>query len=276
MARLLVTGASGFLGSVLAMRAAAAGWEVTGTFRSRPPEVSWRSVALDVRDGPAVARVIEDAAPDAVIHTAYRQDADDLAKVNVDGAAAVAAAARAAGARHVHISTDAVFRGGLGRPLRESDALDPVTPYGVTKAQAEQAVALANPAALQVRTSLIYGGPGCAVSKHEEAAIAAARGERQMTFFVNEVRSPVQVGDLASALVELLAADVTGPLHVAGADPVDRHAFAALIARSHGIGTERLVAGDSGPSRPGDCTLDSSRGRALLATPLRGVHQVLV
>ena len=62
-------------------------------------------------------------------------------------------------------------------------------------------------------------------SKHELAA-----RDPGFTFFTNEIRSPVQVGDLAAALLELAALDVSGPLHVAGADAVSRARFAELIA----------------------------------------------
>ena len=76
--------------------------------------------------------------------------------VNVEGTRAVAAAAVAAGARLVHLSSDLVFPGTGTRPLTEDDEPRPVTPYGASKLEAER---LCPPEALLVRTSLIYGGP---------------------------------------------------------------------------------------------------------------------
>jgi dTDP-4-dehydrorhamnose reductase len=276
MARILVTGASGYLGSEVAARAAAAGWEVFGTWLTRAP----RGVAgapLDVREAAAVSAVVAEVAPAAIVHTAYRQDGEDAERVTVAGSAAVAQAARETGARLVHLSSDVVFRGGPGgRPLREEDPVDPVSAYGAAKAEAEQAVAAADPAAVLVRTSLIYGGPGHAPSGHETLALEAARGRRPgVRFFTNELRSPVQVGDLAAAVLELATLDVAGPLHVAGADVVDRLAFAALVVRAAGLDPAALVPGRSGPDRPGAIALDSSRARALLRTRLRGVGEVL-
>ena len=197
--------------------------------------------------------------PDVVIHTAYRQDEDD---VNTVGSANVARAAAAVGARLVHLSTDVVFDGRKGSPYVEGDPLSPVTGYGRAKAEAERRVAAAHPGALLVRTSLLYGG--AEPSKHELAARGAAR-----TFFTNEIRSPVQVTDLAQALLELAELDVAGPLHVAGADDVSRAEFAELIAGAP-VRTSRAPE-----SRPLDCSLDSSRARALLRTRLRGVREVL-
>ena len=194
-----------------------------------------------------------------MIHTAYRQED---ASVNVEGSENVARAAAAVGARLVHLSTDVVFDGRKGEPYVEDDPLSPVTDYGRAKAEAEARVARAHPQALIVRTSLIYGG--AEPSKHELAAHDPA-----LTFFTNEIRNPVQVGDLAEALLELAALDVSGPLHVAGADAVSRAAFAELVT-----GSARRRRGGAA-TRPLDCSLDSSRAQALIRTRLRGVREVL-
>nr|WP_267128282.1 sugar nucleotide-binding protein [Baekduia soli] len=130
MPKLLITGVSGHLGGALAPAAHAAGWEVVGTWlRHRPPGgAPWRTAPLDVRDAAAVRALLTAEAPDAVIHTAYVQDGDQAAAVTTGGARHVAAAAAACGARLVHLSSDAVFTGDLGRPLREEDPSRPSPP----------------------------------------------------------------------------------------------------------------------------------------------------
>ncbi|MET0603842.1 MAG: sugar nucleotide-binding protein, partial [Baekduia sp.] len=251
MPRLLVTGASGFLGGAVVAAAPAAGWEVEGTALTDP---SW--VGLDVRDAAAVERVVGEVAPDAIIHTAYRQNGDEAMAVNAQGAGHVAAAARAAGARLVHVSSDAIFAGDGDRALREGDVVRPVTVYGATKAAAEVAVQAANPDALMVRTSLLLGGPGRAPSPHEALALAVARGEREMLFFTDEVRSPIQVDDLASALLELAAQEGGGPLHVGGADGVSRLELARLVVASAGLDAASLRGEPAPADRPRHCPMD--------------------
>ena len=184
-------------------------------------------------------------------------------EVNRDGAANVARAAR--GLRLVHLSTDVIFSGAKGRYVEDDDP-DPVTDYGASKAAAEALVREAHPDALLVRTSLIYGGPGTPESKHERNA-----RDPGFTFFTDELRSPVQVGDLAAAVLELVEADVGGILHVAGADDVSRCEFARLVAGD----AVRCAPIPPEAVRPHDCTLDSSRARGILRTRLRGCREVL-
>jgi dTDP-4-dehydrorhamnose reductase len=272
---LLVIGASGYLGAEVCRQASGGSARVVGTWLTTEPGAGVDARRLDVRDRAAVERLVAEVAPDAVVHTAYVQEGDAARATNADGAGHVAAAARGAGARLVHLSTDIVFSGRLGRPIREDDPPDPVTAYGATKADGERAAAAADPGAVLVRTSLIYGGPGRDPSSHERLALEAARGERDVRFFEDEWRNPVQVGDLAAALLELVTLDVAGPLHVAGADRLDRLAFARLIAAARGGDPGRLAPGRRPPDRPADCTLDCSRAAGLLRTRLRGAREVL-
>jgi dTDP-4-dehydrorhamnose reductase len=260
---LLVTGASGYLGAELVARRP----EASGTRFSRPG----RGERLDVRDAGAVLDLFERLEPSAVIHTAYRPD--DRA-TTLGGAEAAARAAAAVEARLVHLSTDVVFGGDREGLYTEADEPRPVTEYGRWKAEAELAVAAAHPEALIVRTSLLYGGarPGF------QERLAA---DPDAVFFSDELRCPIQVGDLAEALLELAEgplAGLSGVLHVAGADVLDRLAFARLLAGAAGRDPERLrgtTVARSVRLRARNCALSSERARGLLTTRLRGAREVL-
>jgi dTDP-4-dehydrorhamnose reductase len=255
----VVTGGSGYLGRALTHIAAAAGWAVTATSHSIPGPAR-----LDVRDRARVRAVLDTVRPAAVVHTAYVQQGPGAWDVTATASGVVAEEAAAVGARLVHLSTDVVFDGRAGRPYREVDPVSPLSDYGRAKAEAERLVAAADPGAVMVRTSLIYGGPGRAPSKHERAAV-----DPDAAFYTDELRCPAQVDDLAHALLELCDTDVAGPLHVAGPDAVSRAEFAALVAGRPVLGLP------APPGRPLDCRLDSTLARVALGTRLRGVHDVL-
>jgi dTDP-4-dehydrorhamnose reductase len=199
------------------------------------------------------------AGVDAVIHTAYRQGEGER-EANIDGTSAVAAAAR--GLRFVHLSTDLVFDGRRGR-YREEDAPAPVSSYGRSKLEAERMAMDIHGHPTIARTSLIYGGAEPGPQER-----LAAEGTR---FYVDEIRSPVQVGDLAEALLELLEMDIHGVLHLAGADDLSRFDFAVLLGADPG----RIEAAHTTPERAPDVSLDSSRATGLLRTRLRGAYDVL-
>jgi dTDP-4-dehydrorhamnose reductase len=250
---LLVTGGSGYLGRELLRQEPGA----VGASRGA-------GLRLDVRDAAAVRAALDSLRPAAVIHTAYRQD--DRA-TTFDGAVAVAEAAAAVGARLIHLSSDIVFDGEQDAPYTEQDEPNPITEYGRDKADAERAVLAAHPDALVVRTSLLYGGaePG------PQERLAA---DPDAVLFTDEIRSPVHVGDLAAALLELAGGAPAGILHLAGVDALSRFDFARLLAPHPGRVRGAPLA-RSEHVRPRNCSLSSARARDLLGARLRGAREVL-
>ena len=138
--RLLITGAGGMLGRDVADAAARAGHDVAALARAD----------LDITNAAAVRAAVAEAAPDAVVNCAAWTDVDGAeadeeaaTRVNGDGAGHVAAAAAAAGAFVVSVSTDYVFDGRAREPYVESAATAPLNAYGRSKLAGERAVAAA-------------------------------------------------------------------------------------------------------------------------------------
>jgi dTDP-4-dehydrorhamnose reductase len=236
--RLLVTGGAGYLGSEVCRLAVEAGHDVTATrFRTPPP--FGRPRILDVREP-------FETDADVVIHTAYVMgDADTIVRGTRNAAAAAP--------RLVHLSTDLVFDGEHA-PYREEDEPRPVSDYGRAKLEAEGFVD-----GLVVRTSLLYGKPG-----GPQERLAA---DPSAVFYTDEIRCPTHVSDLAAALLELAALDLTGILHVAGPDAVSRLELARLLGARDPTGVP------APPGRARNVALDSSRAAALLSTKIREIQR---
>jgi dTDP-4-dehydrorhamnose reductase len=272
--RLLITGTTGHLGRTTAERATAA-WRVTGTYVTPRAAGSASGavdeVRLDIRDRDAVAALIRRIRPDVVIHTAAGRD--DW-RVMADGAAHVALAAEAAGARLVHVSTEAVFS---GRDVHyDEEALpDPIYRYGAAKAAAETAVRAISPTAAVIRTSLIIGhGRG----GHETLTHALIAGTAQGALFTDQIRKPVHVDDLADALLEIATTDHAGTLNVAGTDPVSRYDLGVLVATRDGLDPTRIPAATAAAlptPLPIDIRLTTAKAESLLKTRLRGAREFL-
>jgi dTDP-4-dehydrorhamnose reductase len=272
----LITGGSGYLGSHLA-RQAWHGWDVVATYCTNPirlPGCRW--LRLDIRDGQAVAQLFDAVQPDVVMHTAFDMSTPAaMQAVIADGTRHIASAASRAGTRLVHMSTDVLFDGEHG-PYSEDDPPSPITPYGHAKAAAEQIVADLCPAALIVRTSLIYGFDP--PDPRTLWVVDSIQEGKPITLFTDELRCPVWVEQLAVALLELAAGDQQGIWHLAGPQALSRYEFGERLARTYDLDPASIGPGlsrNSGLQRPRDCRLDISRAQAVLDSPLWGVDRVL-
>lgn len=263
---LLVVGGTGLLGSTVVELAESRGLNWAATFHSTPRSGGrWHRCEL-----PAIGPLLDELRPAAVVNAAYVAKDPGLDGITRDAPIAIAEWTAAHGTRFVQLSTDIVFDGELGRAYTEADPPNPVNAYGRAKAAMEAGVAAADPAAVIVRTSLLWGGPG------DGGPQVRLVQDPDMRFFTDEFRNPLDVACLAEACLELVERpEITGLLHVAGPERVDRLTFARALAPLAGVDPDSLRGGTGAamPGRPADVSLASSLASSLLTTGLRGLPE---
>lgn len=272
--RVLITGGNGYLGHSLTHRAALSHNVIYTTYRGAPlTDVAAESVRLDVRQAEAVDALIDRVRPDVIIHTAGSNRTPDMVDVIVQGTRHISAAAQRLGARLIFLSTDVVFDGTAG-PYAESAEPHPLHAYGQAKVAAE-ALARATPAAVIVRTSLIYDLDRV---DHNLAWIMDAwqRGAN-VTLFTNQLRNPITAATLAAALLELIDHPYIGNLHIAGHQSLSRADFSLRLLDYWGLrdGGPITLAPDRSNLYPLDTRLDTRLARQILRTSLSGVDETL-
>jgi dTDP-4-dehydrorhamnose reductase len=266
--RLLVTGASGFVGRNLTR---AFRWHhlvaVTGFEHPILPGdvgASTRRESVDVRDPRSMARLIAELAPDAVIHLAgnknvrfCEQHPAEADAINRGGTEHVAEACLRVGARLVYVSTDLVFDGDRGG-YREDSIPRPGTVYGRTKLAGEVAAATADRRALICRTGGLYGAGSPLLGWLRDELEAG----RPVEAFQDVVSTPTSTDDLARGIDVALALGLTGILHVVGRQAVSRYEWFSLFASVFGYDRQGVIPAVAGARRrelllPRDISLDA-------------------
>src|SRR5690606_16515779 len=168
----------------------------------------------------------------------------------------------AEGASLIHLSSDLVLDGESG-PFDESAEPQPVHDYGRWKAQAEWYVREQLPEAAVIRCSLItsFEPP----DPRSAWVARGLRGDSPVTLFVDEIRTPILVQDLAAQIVEIAGlkpARRSGVWHLAGPEALSRFTLGTLIAAALRLPTDHLRASysaDHDAPRPRDVRLLTPR-----------------
>ncbi len=243
----LVVGGSGQVGGALLEHLGpSARWS------ARQPSAPFRLDLAELSTTPSpAARLLEQLGPRVVVITAgmtnvdaCEDDVETARRLNTEGPAVLASLARRVGARTVLLSTDYVFDG-LAGPYDESASPRPLSVYGATKLEGERAVLEADPDALVVRTTVVYG-PDRA-GKNFACRLLERLGRGLLSEVpCDQISSPTYNRDLAACIVRAVDAGWNGVLHVAGPDLMARDDFARSIAKAwgHDPGLVRSVRTD--------------------------------
>jgi dTDP-4-dehydrorhamnose reductase len=283
--RLLITGASGFLGWHLCCQARK-DWQVFGTFRTHPTEISGVSCrAIDLTDKAVVREWLQELQPDAVIHTAAlskpnqcEQEPELSFLANVDATRNLAEFCGKHQIPLVFTSTEQVFNG-QSAPYLEIDPPSPINVYGRHKVEAEGLIQALHPGAIICRMPLMYGPSSPTADSFVQGFIQTLKAQKLLPLFEDEYRCPAYVEDAARGLLLALEKG-TGILHLGGPERISRYAFGLLLAEVFDLDANyirRCYQKDvSMPAaRPGDLTTRNDRAYAIGYSP-RNVRDGLI
>ncbi len=279
-----VTGAAGFLGGAVAGAFVRAGWRVASFDRSP----GWAAGCAhwttgDIHRGALAAAAAETGPPDLVFHAAgggsvgasVADPEGDFARTVLSLRETLAfLQAHAPGARLIYPSSAAVYGAASAAPLAETSPLDPISPYGRHKVQAEAEIAASGLNAVILRYFSLYG-PGLRKQLLWDLArrLAARPAQLELSGTGGELRDFLYVDD-AVRLVGLAASlDVADrPLILNGGrgEAVQVRQAAETLSRAFG---GDVAIGFSGETRAGDpaaLVADVSRARSLGFEPQIG------
>ncbi|MGL5081573.1 MAG: SDR family oxidoreductase [Microcoleaceae cyanobacterium] len=269
MKKLLVTGASGFLGWNIC-QVAQARWQVYGTYHAHRVEYSGVNfVRVNLTDVQALKDLFNTLKPDAVIHAAAQSKPnfcqlhpDETYLVNVMAAIQIA---ELCGDRNIpcaFTSTDLVFDG-LHPPYTETDPVSPSSYYGEQKVLAEQTILAQYPRTSVCRMPLMFGLASPWAESFIQSFLRALQAGQDLKVFTDEFRTPVSGVTAAQGL--LLALETDGGLfHLGGIDRVSRYDFVKLMAEVFELspaGIKPCLQKDvpMPAPRPTDVSLNSSK-----------------
>ena len=177
-------------------------------------------VQLDITNEQLVKRTIEELKPDVIIHCAAWTAVDaaedpanqeKVHKINAEGTAYIAEAAKAVDAKMVYISTDYVFDGQGERPWQPDDKnYAPLNYYGQTKLEGELAVAENLDKFFIVRIAWVFGLNG---KNFIKTMINVEKTHDTVRVVDDQIGTPTYTKDLARLLVDMVETDKYGYYH---------------------------------------------------------------
>ena len=220
--KVLITGSNGMLGH-----------DLIDVLDGKHELIKTTSKSLDITDKDKVKDYIVNENPDIVINSAAYTDVDgcetneEIAyKVNGEGVKNLALACKLVDCPLVHISTDYVFNGENTKPWMEDDEVGPISIYGKSKLQGEEAIESILDKFFIIRTSWLYGVNG---GNFPKTMLELAKTHDTLTVVTDEIGTPTYTLDLAQAIAELIETEYYGIYHITNSDYCSWFDFAKYI-----------------------------------------------
>ena len=220
--KILITGSNGMLAH-----------DLINALQERHDLILTTSKTLDITDKKQTIDYIRDKKPDIVINSAAYTDVDgceenqDLAySVNGEGVRNLALACRDIDCPLVHISTDYVFDGSATKPIREDGEIGPISVYGKSKLEGEQAIQDILDKYFIIRTAWLYGING---RNFPKTMLELAENHPEITVVYDEVGTPTYTPDLAEGISQLIETDYYGIYHLTNSGSCSWCEFARYI-----------------------------------------------
>ncbi|NMG07758.1 NAD(P)-dependent oxidoreductase [Brasilonema sp. UFV-L1] len=278
MKKLLITGASGFLGYHLC-QIAKQEWEVSGTYFSHSLEIpDIKMLKVDLTDFQKLKQIFSDFQPAAVIHTAAlsqpnfcQTHPEESYAINVTASSNIAGLCADYSIPCAFTSTDLVFDG-FNAPYRETDPVCPINIYGEQKVMAEQGMLERYPKTAVCRMPLIFGMETPTATSFIQSFIQTLQQGKQLNLFTDEFRTPVS-GKTAAPGLLLALEKVSGLIHLGGKQRISRYDFGRLLVEifqlpDNGLKASRQQDVKMAAPRPSDVSLDSSKAFSLGYQPV--------
>ncbi|MEH0158151.1 dTDP-4-dehydrorhamnose reductase [Limibacter armeniacum] len=225
MKKILVTGADGQLGSELKLLAADLPFHFDFTDHTH----------LDITNAQEVSAYFQKSHYNYCINCAAytavdkaESEQDTATKVNVTGASLLAQSCHESGTVLIHISTDFVFDGKNHKPYQETDIAAPISVYGVTKWQGEEAVRNVSDKSFILRTSWLYSTFG---GNFVKTMLRLAETRNELSIIADQIGTPTYAADLAKAIMQIIESGATeyGTYHFSNEGVASWYDFAQAI-----------------------------------------------
>ena len=269
MKRILITGASGFLGWHLCQLAKQE-WEVYGTYNTNALDLPGTKILpVNLTDFSDLKRLFQDINPTAVIHTAAQSNPNhcqtypqESYTINFTASWNLAGLCADYSIPCAFTSTDLVFDG-LNPPYQETDSVCPVNIYGEQKVMAETGMLERYPMTAVCRMPLMFGVSTPTAKSFIQPCIETLKEGNELKLFIDEFRTPIS-GITAAQGILLALEKVNGLIHLGGKERISRYDFGRLLVEvfqlpAIGLKSCRQQDVKMAAPRPADVSLDSSQ-----------------